>query len=184
MKPLTPEQFAASLRKRANELAASRKQFYQNACQIIRHSREKHILAKRPLIDGDPWPALEPETIARKSGKHASQKFGAKKKGGPSGQHSFKASKSKHPDTPMFDTGRMIKPTIEVTTTEGRVVMAKSRSEVIHAEGSIARILQDVGVGKKNKKWRHWAITSEARRKIRHNYKLVIKELVNKIRNG
>jgi hypothetical protein len=136
------------------------------------------------LIDGDPWPALEPETIARKSGKHASQKFGAKKKGGPSGQHSFKASKSKHPDTPMFDTGRMIKPTIEVTTTEGRVIMARSRSEVVHSEGSIAKILQDVGVGKKNKKWRHWAITSEARRKIRHNYKLVIKELVDKIRNG
>jgi hypothetical protein len=82
----------------------------------------------------------------------------------------------------LIDTGALRKPTIEADAKSGRVVMAKSRSEIVSSAGSIGRIHNE-GAGKVPKR-EHWGISMAAQKRIHKAYNLVLKELAKRAANG
>jgi len=181
MSQLTPEQFAASLRKGSAYLDEMRKTFHLDAAMIVREERQKGF-DDSTSPTGERWKPLSPETIKRKKGEHTTQKMYRKKKGGPSGLSARKTKPSSTPEKPLIDTGAMRTPTVSATKDEGRVTMAKSRSEVLSSAGSIAKIHQE-GSGN-NPKREHWGFYPNAIRRIQSAYDKLIKEVVRKISNG
>jgi hypothetical protein len=178
---MTPEQFAAALRKGSDYLDEMRKRFHHKAAVIVKEEREKGFDASTSPT-GERWKQLDPETIKRKKGEHTTQKMYRKKKGGPSGLSARKTKASSTPEKPLIDTGAMRSPTVSATKDEGRVTMAKSRSEVLSSAGSIAKIHQE-GLGH-NKKREHWGFYPNAIRRIQSEYDELIKKVVRKISNG
>jgi len=181
MKQQTPKQFAKALRDAAEYLDKQRTTFHRDAAIIARDERVKGF-DNSTSPDGEKWHALDPATIRRKKGEHSTQRMYTKTKGGPSGLSSRRAKASKTPEKPLIDTGAMRMPTVSATKNEGRVTMARSRSEVVSGAGSIARIHNEPGLAKYQRK--HWGFYPNAIKRIQDSYEKLIKETVRKIANG
>lgn len=177
----TPAQVAKMLRSMAAELEKTKTQFHREAAAIVREERQKDF-DKGISPTGERWKPLSPETIKRKRGEHATQKMYRKKKGGPSGLSTRRAKPSATPEKPLIDTGALRMPTIEADAKSGRVVMAKSRSEIVSTAGSIAKIHND-GSGKIPKR-EHWGISNAAQQRIKKAYIDMLKELNKKAASG
>jgi hypothetical protein len=155
--------------------------FHRAAAIIVRDERTKGMNAGMD-VDGAPFTPLKPATVRRKRGDHATMKMSRKgvKKGGASSYERTKAKASRTPDSPLIDTGALIKPTVEHDADSGRVVLAQSRSRPVSGGGhSISQIHQQ-GEGS-NPKRRHWGIYPDADKRINKAFDAMIKDIARMI---
>jgi hypothetical protein len=171
----TPAQMAKAIRGMGAMLEQKKTQFHREAAAIIRLERAKGF-DRGQSPTGEGWKPLAHETIKRKRGEHSTQKMYRKQKGGPTGLSSRRAKPSATPEKPLIDTGALRMPTVEADAKSGRVVMAKSRSEMVSSAGSIGKIHNE-GAGKVPKR-EHWGIYPEAIKQVTRLYNTTLKEVV------
>lgn len=152
--------------------------FHRDAAIIARDERKKGFMRSESPT-GEKWPKLSPKTIKRKKGEHSTTRVYRKKKNGPSGLSERGARASKSPEKPLIDTGAMMTPTVEANHIQGKVIMARSRGEVVSTAGSIAKIHQD-GAGH-NPRREHWGIYPLANRRIDEAWEALLDGLVKAI---
>jgi hypothetical protein len=175
---LTPEQFAAKLKSAREMLERKRVEFHRFGANIAYEERKKGM-DRGESPTGEKFQPLKPATIKRKKNVHATQRMYRKTKGGPSGLSKRRAKPSTTPEKPLIDTGVMRNPTVEADARSGRVVMAKSRSEIVSAAGSIGNIHQK-GAGN-NPKRVHWGFYKPAIHRIENAYGKMIGEIVRSL---
>jgi hypothetical protein len=182
---MTPEQFVKKIAQ-LRRFSFSQKNFKEFA-EIAREERFNGF-QRGEGPDGEKWQSLEPETIMRKRGAHKTTRV---RKGEAytgkvrSYQSRLQSALKKGSDTtsisptsPLIDTGNLMKATTTATSTEGRVVLAKSRSMPVHNGKSISEI-HDEGGGHVPKR-RHWAIYVKAKERIEKRAQYLYEEEVKK----
>jgi hypothetical protein len=180
-KVMTLSEFRQRVINMGRELEEMKTGFHRNVANLAHRKRVQGMEASID-VDGNPFDALEPSTIRKKSGEHKTMKMYRKKKGGPTGLASRKVKASATPEKPMIDTGAMKNTRVEADSTEGRVIMARSRSERISTAGSIAKIHQD-GAGN-NPERRHWGFYPGVREEANKRYRRLIRAIVKKAAGG
>lgn len=149
---MTPEQLVAKLKtlRQFNFTQAH----YREFAQIAAEERKKGIdRAEGP--DGERYQPLAEKTIERKRRRGAS-----------------------NPSAPLNEKGYLRTPTISATSREGRVVLAKSRSNAVWSGKSISEI-HDEGTDRIPRR-RHWAIYLAAEKRIRARAEYLFEQEVKK----
>jgi len=163
------------------ELEEMQTTFHREAANLAHRKRMEGMRAGMDYKGGSFAP-LKEATIKRKRGEHSTIKVYRSRKGGPSGLATRRAKASATPDSPLIDTGAMLRTRVEADAKEGRVIMARSRSERISKAGSIGRIHHD---GTKDiPKREHWGFYPGVRDGVNKRYRRLVSDVMRKATRG
>ena len=98
-----------------------------------------------------------------------------------SGFERTRAKASRTPDSPLIDTGALIKPTVEHDADSGRVVLAQSRSRPVSKDGLSISQIHDKGAGDNNPERNHWGLYPDANKRIDRALDALVKDLAEMI---